>query len=560
MDSIAVTDIKRKKRREFSESELEDKLNAFGDIIGKILQVVLKISDLVDVSIQDLTSKVSNLQSQLNRINKDITTLKARFAGVTVSETLHGPEGPPQTALLPGSSVLPEEFISRPSSVIPEEFIPIPPPIVPFSPKIAWIPRKEYKIPGNEYRINEYITLKLEENKTFIYIKGKKFMQCIRLALQILPQESHLFEEVESIDEAAEVYKQYLWENKIVEGPMAHPSRFQNTTITPEHEFWGHCSNLQTWVEHKYDTRLLRGNLSFPLLKKLAKAGDELAREIFKDEIAQRLESGYPSVVQYLIIQGYLYHFTSSELNTIIDTTNLIKNVSSELKMLSNFLQTCADKFPRILGDIVLKILELPEGKENLITVSSRNAWDLDFRVPLDSNPQFLVKIKDALKEKLKKVKKDEKRTILDYIQIIDDNVNEKKRQIEAKNFEFEKAELNKIEKSLNLKTKEMHEEYQLMLLTPPPFSPLEFNKERRRLGVYLHSHLIPFSRNIRRFRDNLKMKLIELEKIKKKGRDVTKFINQANDLIRLNRKQHKKMISIRKDLYSKLINSVRKN
>lgn len=430
MDPIAVTDIKRKKRREFSESELEDKLNAFGDIIEKILQVVLKVSDLADASIQNLTSKVSNLQSQLNGVNKDITTLKARFAGVSVSESLHGPEGPPQTAPLHGSEALPEEFIplSLGSDALPEAFIPLPPPIVPFSPKIARIPRKEYKIPRNEYRINEYITLKLEEKKTFIYIKGKKFMQCIRLTLLIPPQESHLYEEVESIDEAAEVYKQYLWENKIVEGPMAHPSRFQNTTITPEQEFWGHCSNLQTWVEHKYDTRLLRGNLSFPLLKKLANAGDELAREIFKDEIAQRLESGYPSVVQYLIIQGYLYHFTSSELNTIIDTTNLIKNVSSELKMLSNFLQTCADKFPRILGDIVLKILELPEGKENLITVSSRKSWILAFRVPLNANPRFLDDIKKALKDKLSKVRKDKKGDVLDYIQIIDDNVNEKLR------------------------------------------------------------------------------------------------------------------------------------
>ncbi|GAG32110.1 unnamed protein product, partial [marine sediment metagenome] len=93
-----------------------------------------------------------------------------------------------------------------------------------------------------EFIVNDFITLKLENNRTFIYIKGKRFIQCIRLFLQISPEERDFFEEVESIDEAAEVYKQSLWKNRIVEGPTAKPSRFQNRTITPEQEFWGHCS------------------------------------------------------------------------------------------------------------------------------------------------------------------------------------------------------------------------------------------------------------------------------------------------------------------------------
>ncbi len=59
---------------------MEEKLNAFGDIVEKIMQIILKIPDLVDISLQDVNSKVSNLQNQLNAMNGDITALKSRPA------------------------------------------------------------------------------------------------------------------------------------------------------------------------------------------------------------------------------------------------------------------------------------------------------------------------------------------------------------------------------------------------------------------------------------------------------------------------------------------------
>ncbi|GAH27524.1 unnamed protein product, partial [marine sediment metagenome] len=62
--------------------------------------------------------------------------------------------------------------------------------------------------------------------------------------------------------------------------------------ITPEQEFWAHCSNLQTWAEHHYDTRLLHSNISFPLLRRLTEAGDPVAKQFFKDEIAERIKLG----------------------------------------------------------------------------------------------------------------------------------------------------------------------------------------------------------------------------------------------------------------------------
>ncbi|MFX1571315.1 MAG: hypothetical protein ACFFB0_01065 [Promethearchaeota archaeon] len=80
---------------------LEEKLNDFGDIVEKIMQIVLKISDLVDQSLQTVNTRVTNLQNQLTTINNDLTSLKAggpvTSATSTVSSPALGapPGGPP---------------------------------------------------------------------------------------------------------------------------------------------------------------------------------------------------------------------------------------------------------------------------------------------------------------------------------------------------------------------------------------------------------------------------------------------------------------------------------
>jgi len=149
----------------------------------------------------------------------------------------------------------------------------------------------------HEFKVKEYISLKLENKKTFIYINGQRFRQCIRLMLQIPKMEIDDYDNINSIDEAAEHYKT-LHENKVVEGGVY--------SITSEQEFWGHCSNLQVWAENDYDTRLLHSNLAFPLLKKLSEVGDNLAKRVLKEEIAMRFEEGGINVKTYLFMDGYL--------------------------------------------------------------------------------------------------------------------------------------------------------------------------------------------------------------------------------------------------------------
>ncbi len=174
------------------------------------------------------------------------------------------------------------------------------------------------KIP-TEFKANEFLTLRLVNNKTFIYVKGWVFLQCKRLFLQIPPQNINVYDRIDSIDEATEIYEKFLLDNKIVQGEQATPLTEHSYNISPEQEFWGHCSNIQVWVEQNYDTRILHSNLAFPLLKTLTDAGDRLVIIKLKEEIAFRLESGYLPVILYLIEQKYLSYLPPDYLSDFFE-------------------------------------------------------------------------------------------------------------------------------------------------------------------------------------------------------------------------------------------------
>jgi small GTP-binding protein len=168
----------------------------------------------------------------------------------------------------------------------------------------------------SEFIISKYLKLRLEYGNTNIYVGGRLFKQCKYLLLDIPVTNVKDYNEIGSIDEAAEKL-----DRSMERGP---PRKYY---LSPDIEFWGHCSNLQVWYENEYDSRILHRNLAFPLLRALVKVGDPLAKKVFKEEIAQRLASGYPSVVQHLINQGYLEYLNKEELNTLLDDRNFIKNL-----------------------------------------------------------------------------------------------------------------------------------------------------------------------------------------------------------------------------------------
>ncbi|MHA1492280.1 MAG: leucine-rich repeat domain-containing protein, partial [Promethearchaeota archaeon] len=129
--------------------------------------------------------------------------------------------------------------------------------------------------------------------------------------------------------------------------------------IPPETEFWAHCSNLQAWAEHGYNTRLLHSNIAFPLLKKLAKVGDPLARKMFKEEVAERFLSGSESVQRYLISEGYLKHFTWDE------KAEFFKHGAKEIMELEALIKEKIE----IVDDIELDIMGLELRKGEIVAL-----------------------------------------------------------------------------------------------------------------------------------------------------------------------------------------------
>ena len=174
-----------------------------------------------------------------------------------------------------------------------------------------------------EFRVSEYLSLRLEDHRTIIYVGKMRFLQCKYLLLNIAVDEMQYLGEIESIDEAAERL------DKSLEG-------FEQTEIEipSDVEFWGHCSNLQVWYENNYDTRLLHSNLAFPILKRLTEVGDPLAREVFKKEIIRRFKDGTDITRKFLIIENFLAYLNIDErLNLLLNTDdfNTLLELSEEI-------------------------------------------------------------------------------------------------------------------------------------------------------------------------------------------------------------------------------------
>ena len=77
---------------EAKKSPIEDKVNAFGEIVEKIMTILLQIPDLVD-------RQVSAIQTKLNGLTNEINTLKTKgitpAVGGIPSGPSAGPTGPP---------------------------------------------------------------------------------------------------------------------------------------------------------------------------------------------------------------------------------------------------------------------------------------------------------------------------------------------------------------------------------------------------------------------------------------------------------------------------------
>jgi Leucine-rich repeat (LRR) protein len=244
-----------------------------------------------------------------------------------------------------------------------------------------------------EFKVNEYITLKLEGGKTNIYVKEELFNQCKFLILNIHVSEISSFEEIDSIDEAAEKL------DKSLEG-----SEGRKFKIPPDVEFWGHCSNLQVWAEMSYDTRILHRNIAFPLLRELYFVGDPIAKQVFTEQVVKRLESWEPVVVQYLWNQGYLDELEHKMLFTGLsrafkDERLFLKNLNLFFALVKNLSYT---EIYALNGEplslVISRILEDKTKKKTLFRAMLDSFYTSNTKM-LKHNGQVMLILQAIVKE-----------------------------------------------------------------------------------------------------------------------------------------------------------------
>ena len=202
-----------------------------------------------------------------------------------------------------------------------------------------------------EFKINQYITLKLIEGKTTIFVNEEEFKQCKYLLLNIPVDEIQSLSEIESIDEAVE---------KLDSSKESQRFKTEGSRIPPEAEFWAHCSNLQVWAENNYKSNILHRNIAFPLLKKLVDVGDFTAKIIFKEEIAIRVLSQHDRTVHFLVDGRYLNYLSKAEIKSVILEGFELKRVETLLRLFKRgYFKIFADReIDSIFDEYYQKLME----------------------------------------------------------------------------------------------------------------------------------------------------------------------------------------------------------
>lgn len=163
-----------------------------------------------------------------------------------------------------------------------------------------------------EFKVNEYIVLKLENDKTVMYVSGWEYDLCCGVLVRVSSSPPNIsIENQVSIDAIIES-KQY--ESTSNEGIRK--------VIGPEEEFWAFCSNLQVWVENDYNTDLLVYTASLPLLVALIDVGDPKAKVALKRETLRRLKHGNYWDYRFIMSEGIFLQANLSEEELIEGTLN----------------------------------------------------------------------------------------------------------------------------------------------------------------------------------------------------------------------------------------------
>ncbi len=196
----------------------------------------------------------------------------------------------------------------------------------------------------DEYKINKLISLRLENKRTNIYLNNVLFSQCKKLVINLSSDQIKTLDNLDYIESLGEIVQD---------------SRFY---ISARDEFWGHCSNLQAWVESGYDSRLLHYSLAFPLLKDLMLLGDKTARKVFREEIFKKVEETQNiSVIIFLVFNQYFSFLNYEQISLLLETIkeNLLDKEINE-SVLDEILTYDREKYD-LCDDDIFFLIEHPK-------------------------------------------------------------------------------------------------------------------------------------------------------------------------------------------------------
>ena len=156
--------------------------------------------------------------------------------------------------------------------------------------------------PTKIFKVNDLVDLRLINNRTYLFVNNERLMVCTFLFINTPEDRIQDFDEIKSIDEAAEILD-----------PSMYKMPGYLFKISPEEEFKAHCSNIQAFFENGLNTDILHSNVAFPLLKALVRQGFEPAKKVFTEEIAIRFNEGTSNSRRFLYLEGYLNFLTEEE-------------------------------------------------------------------------------------------------------------------------------------------------------------------------------------------------------------------------------------------------------
>lgn len=188
--------------------------------------------------------------------------------------------------------------------------------------------RERFLKPTKIFKINDLVDLRLINNRTYIFVNNKRLTVCTFLLINIPKEKIQDYDEIKSIDEAAEILDKSM--------ERIPPYYYK---ISPEEEFKAHCSNIQAFFENGLNTNILHSNIAFPLLKELVQQGFEPAQKVFKEEIAIRFNEGTFNSRRFLYLRGYLNYLSEEEKQALKGYNDFIRIVPERLRTFGEMIE-----------------------------------------------------------------------------------------------------------------------------------------------------------------------------------------------------------------------------